>query len=132
MTNTFPKESQFQKAAMEYLRLVLLPPAFAFHVPNEGKRSKWVGAELKKQGMLPGAPDILIFYPTGKVLGFELKSASGTMTQSQKDFQAMAGQCGVPVTTIRTIDELEQTLSLCSVPTRASKSNSKQKETRNG
>lgn len=123
MSKQFPKESQFQKAAMEYLRLVLMPPAFAFHVPNEGKRSKWAGAELKKQGMLPGAPDILIFYPNGKVIGFELKSATGTMTQGQKDFQAMAGQCGVPVTTIRTIDELEQTLSFCSVPVRTSKCN---------
>lgn len=31
------------------------------HCPNEGKRSKRTGAQLKRQGMKPGFPDVLIF-----------------------------------------------------------------------
>lgn len=33
------------------------------HCPNEGKRSARTGASLKRQGMKPGFPDVLIFKP---------------------------------------------------------------------
>ena len=31
------------------------------HVPNEGKRSVWLGARMKQLGLKSGCPDILVF-----------------------------------------------------------------------
>lgn len=61
------------------------------HVPNEGKRSKWHGAELKRQGLKPGAPDFIVWLPMDMlpwpwVACIELKAARGTMTTAQKGF----------------------------------------------
>ena len=35
------------------------------HIPNEGKRSKRYGAELKRQGLKAGFPDLGLFVPRG-------------------------------------------------------------------
>jgi VRR-NUC domain len=64
------------------------------HVPNEGRRSKWHGAELKRQGLKPGAPDFIVWLPKGQygvwwpVLCIELKSTRGILTDAQRKFSA--------------------------------------------
>lgn len=118
MKQTFAREADFQRAAKDLFDLILKPPAFHLHIPNEGKRSKWVGAELKRQGLLPGAADSLIFLPGGRIICFELKSESGRMTDGQSDFQALCEACQTPYFVVRTLAEIEHHLAACGVPTR--------------
>jgi hypothetical protein len=56
-----------------------------FAVPNGEARSAATGAKLKRQGVKPGAPD-LVFLIKGTFHGVELKAMSGVMSQAQKDF----------------------------------------------
>jgi hypothetical protein len=62
-----PSERHEMQKLAEYLDLAIGPFGW-LHVPNEGKRSARTGADLKRQGMKPGAPDVLIFTgePQGK------------------------------------------------------------------
>ena len=45
------------------------------HVPNGGHRRKVVAASLRRQGVKPGVPDVLIFAPI--LAAIELKRVSG-------------------------------------------------------
>lgn len=61
------------------------------HIANEGKRSPWMGKELKKMGMRPGASDFLFLTPNDEYthLAIEVKaSKSNHATPAQKEFIA--------------------------------------------
>ena len=118
MSKMYTREADFQRDAKDLLDLILKPPCFHLHLPNEGKRSKWHGGELKRQGLLPGAADHLVFTPGGRTICFELKSKSGTQTDAQKDFQALCEVAGMPYFLVRTLDEIEAALVACAVPLR--------------
>lgn len=51
-------EAAFQATIARHLNL---SGALWCHVPNEARRSAALGANLKRQGMKKGVPDILIF-----------------------------------------------------------------------
>ena len=46
------------------------------HVPNGGNRDAKTGAKMKKQGVKPGVPDVLIFLPKSGI-AIELKRSNG-------------------------------------------------------
>ena len=55
------------------------------HVPNGGNRNVVTGAKLKKQGVKPGVPDVLIFDSPG--IAIELKrKKGGRLRKSQKEW----------------------------------------------
>ena len=85
-------EAQEQKSLIEwakwqekkYPELKML-----MHVPNEGKRSKRYGAELKRMGMAKGFPDLGLLVPNKKYAGLfiELKAdKTKSMTKEQKEW----------------------------------------------
>lgn len=57
-----------------------------FHVPNEGKRSVYTGAELKRAGLKSGVPDVML--PVARKgyhgLAMELKAGKNKPTERQK------------------------------------------------
>ena len=57
-----------------------------FHVPNEGKRSVYTGAELKRAGLKKGVPDVMLPVARKKYngLAIELKAGSNKPTEDQK------------------------------------------------
>ena len=55
-----PSEYQEQVAVAEWLDKAVGPRAW-IHPPNEGIRDPRIGAKLKRAGLKPGAPDIIIF-----------------------------------------------------------------------
>lgn len=57
-------EDALQQASIEYIRLQY-PHVLAFHVPNGGKRNLYEATRLKRQGVVPGIADILIFWQGG-------------------------------------------------------------------
>ena len=91
-------EAQEQKSLIEwakwqekkYPELKML-----MHVPNEGKRSKRYGAELKRLGLRPGFPDLGLFVPRNNKSGLfiEMKVGRNKCTDNQKKWiKALIGQ----------------------------------------
>lgn len=67
------------------------------HVPNGGKRDKRVAAQMRRHGVMPGVPDILIFTPghDGKPTAIELKRIkSGRVSKEQKQWLVDLAECG--------------------------------------
>lgn len=91
----WPTEAQMQATIIAWCRAQHDGRRHAIHIPNEGKRSPRRGAQLKKEGLLPGASDI--FIPMARAgwhgLWYELKSHGKEPTAEQYDFlDAMALQ----------------------------------------
>lgn len=60
-----------------------------FHVPNEGKRTRYAGGKLKKEGMKTGVPDLFLDVPKGRYHGLriELKRQKGNKaTEDQRQW----------------------------------------------
>ncbi len=91
-------ESQHQQAFFARLRLkVKKYPwlAFAFAVPNSGRRDAISGARLKSEGMLAGVADIVLPFPRNGYHGafIEMKTGENKPTVAQKEFlSAMIAQ----------------------------------------
>lgn len=81
-TNPGPSEADEQKLLFEWAAYAeVLHPELELlhHIPNEGRRSLRMGAELKKQGMRAGVPDICLPVPRGRyhALYIEMKRPKG-------------------------------------------------------
>lgn len=66
-----------------------------FHVPNEGKRSVYSGAELKRAGLKKGVPDVML--PVARKgyngLAIEMKAGKNKPTEEQKKWlTGLAGE----------------------------------------
>lgn len=68
----------------------------AFHCGNERKCSPQAGQILKRKGVKPGVPDIIILKSSGNYHGLliELKVGKGKLLSAQKDFLATATMQG--------------------------------------
>ncbi len=87
-----PTEYHEQTALAAWLDRHIGPYAW-LHVANESPRSRIHGARLKRAGLKPGAPDILIFMPPPlrpDVLGvaIELKRRTGTKADVRRNQRA--------------------------------------------
>ncbi len=102
-------EAQLQGAVIRYLREALPSRALAFAVPNGGSRDKREAARLKWQGVTPGIPDLLILLD-GCVLGIELKTATGRLSDAQKDVSDRFAENGCPWTVARSLEDVERFL----------------------
>lgn len=74
--------AKFQEKKYSELKMLM-------HVPNEGKRSKRYGAELKRMGLKAGFPDLGLLVPNKKYAGLfiELKAdKTKSMTKEQKEW----------------------------------------------
>ena len=87
--------------------------AMLYHIPNEGKRSVRTGAQMKREGMKSGVPDLHLAWPMGKFHGLyiEMKRRAGeTPTQNQADWLENLHNAGYCVCWCRGADEAVQAL----------------------
>lgn len=85
------RESDHQKYLTDWARRAALSePAYGLyhHIPNGGRRDKRTAELLKAEGVLPGAPDVSLPYPSGGYHGLyiELKAEGGRPSREQNDF----------------------------------------------
>ncbi len=105
------EESKLQQACVAWFRTQYRQYASLLtHPANEGNGNRVSGAIHKAEGTLPGVPDLILFVPSeyDRVyfgLGLELKTATGRLSQQQKDFQAMCQAAGYCYTVIRSLEE---------------------------
>ncbi len=82
------------------------------HCPNEGKRSRRLGAKLKRMGLSPGVPDVLIFEAwqdgdfSGHGIAIELKTAKGRLTTQQEQWLDDLERRGWLTAVCRSLDEV--------------------------
>ena len=111
-------EAIIQAAIVDWLRVVGFP--MTFHVPNGGLRGKREAAKLKWQGVLPGAPDLCVPIPGGRVLWIEVKSDVGVLSSDQKAFRDWCAANGHIWTVVRSIDDVRSFFIILDVTTRES------------
>jgi hypothetical protein len=58
-------------------------------IPNGGSRDAREGANLKVQGVLAGAPDLLILFPAGITCLIEMKARDGTVSKAQHELHPL-------------------------------------------
>jgi hypothetical protein len=107
-------EARLQKTLVQHVMLTAVPGLLWFSIPNEGKRSVVLGAELKAMGLRPGAAD-LCFILNGRAHFLELKSEDGRQTSEQVVFAADCAIAGAYYSVVRSIGEALTTLSLWGV-----------------
>lgn len=102
-------ELEFHLQAMNLLRLGIRPEdGFAFHVPNQGKRSLVTGGLFKGMGMLPGMTDLILVARDGRVAFLELKrpDGKGKLRPDQEAFRDRCASLGIKWGSARTLDEV--------------------------
>lgn len=113
MKNAQP-ESHIQQAIVKYLRG---KGYLVAHVPNGGKmpgnkQQRLIrGARLKREGLLAGFPDLLIYGAKGRVGHIEVKAEGGSQSPSQKEAQAMLEGLGQSYVICRSIADIDETLT---------------------
>jgi hypothetical protein len=86
-------EARLQRAVCEHLRLTALPGVLYLKITNEGKRSVALGAEYKRQGLKPGASDLLVVV-NGRAHFLELKARGEEPSEAQRQFFVDAAEAG--------------------------------------
>lgn len=78
-------EPQEQIAVIEYCDYKGIP---IFHIPNGGKRNPREAANLKRQGVRPGVPDLFVPVPMGERHGLfiEMKYGKNKATKAQVEW----------------------------------------------
>lgn len=83
------RETLEQMALFDWIALKPKISPYAFHIPNEGKRSRMGGGILKRMGLRKGASDVFIAIPKNEYHGLfiELKAdKASNITDSQVQF----------------------------------------------
>lgn len=97
------KESEIQQACVRFFRYTY-PQYIILSIPNGGSRNVVEAVNLKKEGALAGASDLLLI-ADHKVLFVEMKTARGRQQQSQKDFQHKVEVLGFKYVICRSLDD---------------------------
>lgn len=86
-------EFELQAAIVQHLRLRQRPKTFWFAVPNGEYRSKTTARRLKRQGVVRGAPDLVILCE-GTAYGLELKTEIGHASADQRSVSKQWADAG--------------------------------------
>lgn len=110
-----PLERQIQRSVLDYLSK---RGVTAVHVPNgsvlsgDGRARAIQMASLKKAGLAPGFPDLILFSRTGKVGFFEVKREGEKLGDKQADWSDRFVEWGLPWAIVRSIDDAKESLAL--------------------
>lgn len=72
-----------------------------YTVPNEGKRKPKTAAQLKRRGMSPGVPDLVLLFPGGRSAYWELKAGKNKPSENQAEWLNWLGTHGFETAIIR-------------------------------
>ena len=108
-------EANIQSEFFEKIKLFFpnLPDKLIFAVPNGGSRHPAEAINLKKQGVKPGVADAILLIPKKGYasLCIEFKTASGTQSKEQKEFQKQVEGCGSKYVIVRNVTEAVKEMS---------------------
>ena len=101
-------ESEIQKSCVRWFREAY-PRYIILSIPNGGSRNSLEAVNLKQEGALAGASDLLVI-AEGVVLFVEMKSAKGRQSEYQKAFQKAVERLGHTYAVCRSLQEFQLTV----------------------
>lgn len=110
-------EAEFHNSVASFLNAALHPVVFWTTFPAGGG-GRFRGMRLKRAGLRPGVPDILIFFG-GRAFGVELKTKKGSLSCEQKGCHMDLSIAGVAVKVCRSLLDVEHALTEWKIPLRA-------------
>ena len=110
-------EAKIQASIVEWVRTVA-PGVLIFAVPNGGLRSRVEAARLKWTGVVAGIPDLAVIAPSGKAHFLEVKTATGRLSEAQREIMGVIGRLGAPFMTVTGIDDVRRAFSGWGIPTK--------------
>lgn len=122
MTKLRPSERQVQRAIVDYLDRALDPRRARFtHIPAGGRREVVTAANLKRDGVRKGWPDLVIVYEYNdapRTMFLEVKApGSGRLTPEQREFADFCGGIGAMFFIVRSVDEVKDIVIAAGIPT---------------
>lgn len=109
-------EDSIQRDLLQWLKAVC-PRALVFAVPNGEHRNKITAAKLKGQGVLAGAPDLVIAHD-GVIAFIEVKRSKGRQSPAQIAFQEVCAEQRLPYGVVRGCGDLKAFLNDIGIQTR--------------
>ena len=98
-------EHDLQKLVLRQLLFHAKSDVRWFAIPNQGKRSLRMGARMKNEGMMAGAPDLCILLHEGRTGWLELKTPIGKQSIAQQGFQASMERLDHHYAVVRSLEE---------------------------
>lgn len=99
-------ESGIQQSCVKWFRYAF-PQYIIFSIPNGGSRNAIEAANLKKEGALAGASDLMIVAER-RVLFVEMKKPGGKQQKTQKEFQHRVEVLGHKYVVCYSLDDFMQ------------------------
>lgn len=87
------------------------PHLLIFAVPNGGRRDMITAARLKAEGVTAGVADLIVLDTRGGCHFIEMKTKTGRLQQSQKDFQREVESRGFSYDICRSLEEFKETIT---------------------
>ena len=117
---TFWAESRCQEQIVSLLRKGLPKNYRILSIPNgRFKADPRTIARLKREGLTPGAPDLLLIRSDGWCAGIEVKAGKGKLSPEQAEWGEWAVYGGGEFTVVRSVADLEAALAAWNVPMKA-------------
>jgi len=113
-------EDRVQREVIAFLAAVL-PHAVVFAVPNGARRGKGGKAANAVPGLLPGAPDLAVCLPHGRVLWVECKAPEGVVSDAQDTLWLRLRALGHDYCVVRSQGDVRAELAALSIVTREAK-----------
>ena len=106
-----PREMVLHLAVVDMLTKLGHPKWRWTHFPAGEAREVRTGVRLKRMGLKPGWPDLILVAPGGRFYGLELKREGEDLTDAQSAFRLWAIAEGVRTAVVCTFDEAFATLA---------------------
>ena len=97
-------EQAIHRAVIEHLKARCVPGVVYLHPANGGARSTIAGKIFKSLGVVPGAPDLLLWH-AGKSFALDLKADDGRLSRAQIDVLGRLMAAGVATAVCHGINE---------------------------
>jgi hypothetical protein len=102
-TVSLMREDNIQRLVVAHLQRRAAKGVVYFHVPNGGKRAISEAAKMKRMGVLPGVPDLLLLR-AGELFALELKAEQGRLSDDQRHMLAELAKAGATTATAYGLD----------------------------
>lgn len=107
-------EHEIQSAFIQWLAKHPDPrTGMIFAIPNGGKRSPKVGADLRREGVRPGVPDLFLPVPANGYHGLfiELKTEKGALSKEQEMWKRSLSEQGYKSEVCKGLLEAQKTIN---------------------
>lgn len=115
--SSFWQESNVQVAIVRFMRLALPATYRVISIPNgRFQADPRTIARLKREGLTPGAPDLLLLRNDGWFGAMEVKADKGRLSPEQTEWSDwLSGGCG-ELAVVRSLDDAIEVLRAWNVP----------------